>query len=366
MAEKLLTFGEVMGRIEPANPQMRFAQSLPGGLTMTFAGAESNVAADYCLLGGESKYVTSFPDNPVTRAYLSQMKGIGVDVSDIVFSKTGRFGLFFLEPGANQRPSKVTYDRSGSSISILGPEAYDWDRIFDGVDRLHISGITPAISECAAKTSVAIVGEAWKRKVKISVDLNFRGKLWNWKSGVNARDLARTVMADIVKYADIIIGNEEDAFDVLGIKAGDSDASKGKLDIERYPDVARKIGEKFPNCQKVAFTLRQSISADHNNWGAMLWSKDGDISSFAPLQDGLYSPIQITDIVDRVGGGDSFAAALLFALQDERLGKSPEDSIAFAVAASCLCHSVKGDINYITREEAESLMKGNASGRVSR
>ena len=366
MAEILLTFGEVMGRIEPGDPKMRFAQALPGGLKMTFAGAESNVAADYCLLGGSSKYVTSMPDNPITQAYLSQMRGIGVDVSKVVFSKEGRFGLFFLEPGTNQRPSKITYDRSGSSIAVLGPEAYNWDSIFEGVDRLHISGITPAISENAAKTSVVIVSEAFQRNVKVSVDLNFRGKLWNWRPGTGARELAREVMAEIVKYADIIIGNEEDAFDVLGLKAGDSDAGKGKLDIERYPEVARLIGEKYPNCRKVAFTLRQSISADHNNWGAMLWVKEGDVTAFGPLSDGVYCPIQIRNIVDRVGGGDSFAAALLFALQDEKLGKDPHDSIAFAVAASCLCHTIKGDINYISREEAESLMKGNASGRVSR
>lgn len=366
MAEKLLTFGEVMGRIEPGDPKMRFAQALPGGLSMTFAGAESNVAADYCLLGGSSKYVTSLPDNPVTRAYISQMKGIGVDMSGIVFSKEGRFGLFFLEPGTNQRPSKITYDRSGSSIAVLGPEAYDWDSILEGVQRLHISGITPAISENAARTSVAIVNEASRRNIKVSVDLNFRGKLWNWRSGTSARDLAREVMADIVKYADIIIGNEEDAFDVLGLRAGDSDASKGKLDIERYPEVARLIGEKYSRCEKVAFTLRQSISADHNNWGAMLWCKKGDVTAFAPMEEGEYRPLQIRNIVDRVGGGDSFAAALLFALQDDKLGQDPHDSIAFAVAASCLCHTIKGDINYISREEAESLMKGNTSGRVSR
>ena len=248
----------------------------------------------------------------------------------------------------------------------MKPNDYDWDRILKGVSRLHISGITPAISENAASTSLAIVKESYKRGIKISIDLNFRKKLWNWKSGKDSRTLARETMANIVKYADIIIGNEEDAYDVMGIKAGDSNAESGNLDINRYPEVARKIGEKYPNVQYVAFTLRESISADHNNWGAMLWSKDGDTVSFAPLQDGQYKPYKITDIVDRVGGGDSFAAALLFAMQDEGMNESKDDVVAFAVAASCLCHTIKGDVNYVSRDEVVSLMKGNATGRVSR
>jgi len=366
MSETLLTFGEVMGRFEPSDPKLRFPQAVPGNLKCTFAGAESNVASDYCLLGGKAKYVTALPEGPLTDAFIKQMKGIGVDVSDILVSKKGRMGLFFLEPGSNQRPSKVTYDRTGSSISIMEPKDYDWTRILKEVSRLHISGITPAISENAAKTSLAIVEEAYNRRIKISIDLNFRKKLWNWKLGKDARELAREVMSNIVKYADLIIGNEEDAYDVMGIKAGNSDAASGNLDINRYPEVARKIGEKYPNVQHVAFTLRESISADHNNWGAMLWSKDNDTVSFAPLQDTQYKPYRITDIVDRVGGGDSFAAALLFAMQDERINESKNDVIAFAVAASCLCHTIEGDINYVSKDEVISLMKGNATGRVSR
>ena len=366
MSETLLTFGEVMGRFEPSNPKLRFPQAIPGTLTCTFAGAESNVASDYCLLGGKAKYVTALPEGPLTNAFMKQMRGIGVDVSDVQISKEGRMGLFFLEPGSNQRPSKVTYDRTGSSISIMGPNDYDWDRILKDVSRLHISGITPAISENAANTSLAIVKEAYDRGIKISIDLNFRKKLWNWKPGKDARTLARETMANIVKYADIIIGNEEDAYDVMGIKAGDSDASSGNLDINRYPEVASKIGEKYPYVQYVAFTLRESISADHNNWGAMLWSKAGNTVSFAPLQNGQYKPYRITDIVDRVGGGDSFAAALLFAMQDKSIKESQDNIIAFAVAASCLCHTIEGDINFTSKDEAVSLMKGNSTGRVSR
>lgn len=366
MKEMLLTFGEVMGRFEPSMHYGRFAQSIPGSLNCTFAGAEANVAADYSLLGGEARFVTALPSSPLTTAFMTLMRGLEVDVSKILLSKKGRFGLFFLESGSNQRASKVYYDREGSAISIASPSDFDFDAVFKDVDRLHISGITPAISRNAAELSTYIVAEAKKRGVRVSVDLNYRGKLWNWEQGTSPRDLARKTMGAIVENADIIIGNEEDAFDVLGIKAGDTDVNSGKLDINRYPEVARLIASKYPNVEKVAFTLRQSISASHNNWGAMLWVKSEDKSYFAPVSDEKYIPYQITDIVDRVGGGDSFAASLLYALQDDELGKDYNSAISFAVAASCLCHTIKGDFNYISKEEAISLMKGNASGRVKR
>ena len=362
----LLTFGEVMGRIEPCEQYMRLTQAVPGNLRFTFAGAEANVAASYSLLGGKVRYVTALPESPLTDTFIRQMRGFDIDVSKIVKTDQGRMGIFFTETGADQRPSQVWYDRGWSSISMCAPDTYDWDDIFDNVGWLHISGITPALSENAAKTSIAIVKEASARNIKVSIDLNFRKKLWKWRPGTPATTLAGEVIGEMLNHAYLVIGNEEDAHDVLGINAGNSDVAAGNLDIEKYPDVARSISRLYPNVEYVACTLRQSISANHNNWGAMLWRKSDDKAYLAPMDNGNYEPYRITDIIDRVGGGDSFAAALLFAMNDKELSANPNDMIAFATAASCLCHTIKGDFNYTTRAEAESLMKGNSTGRVNR
>lgn len=363
---KLLTFGEVMGRFESEPPQFRFSQNLPGNLRCTFAGAEANVAASFSMLGGDVRFVTALPSGPLPDAFIRQMKSLDVDVSQIVRTKTGRMGLFFLESGAVQRSSKVWYDREYSSISLLEHENYNWETILHGVDRLHISGITPALSEQAALASIEIVKQAKQRDIKVSIDLNFRKKLWGWKPGTSAKELAAEVVGEMLHYADLVIGNEEDASDILGISAGDTDVLTGKLDIQRYPDVARQIAQRYPNVDQVTCTLRESISANHNNWGAMLWDKNTDKAYFAPMQEGGYVPYRITDIVDRVGGGDSFAAALLYALQDKEYSHDLQKCVSFAVAASCLCHTIRGDFNYITKDEVVSLMQGNASGRVNR
>ncbi|MDY4610208.1 MAG: sugar kinase [Sphaerochaetaceae bacterium] len=366
MKGTLLTFGEVMGRFEPDPPQLRFPQSVPGILRCTFAGAEANVAASYSMLGGDVRYVTALPQGPLPDAFIKQMKGLDVDVSHIIRTDIGRMGIFFLESGSGQRPSKVWYDRAYSSIAMLGPESYDWKSIFDGISQLHISGITPAISESAARTSMEIVKQAKQLGVSVSIDLNFRKKLWNWRAGTPAKVLAREVVGDMLQYADIVIGNEEDAADILGITAGESDINAGKLDIDKYPDVARQISRRYSNVTHVACTLRESISANHNNWGAMLWEKHSDKAFFAPIWENNYTPYKITDIVDRVGGGDSFAASLLYALQNDEFMGSLQTCISFAVAASCLCHTIRGDFNYTTKEEVISLMNGNTSGRVNR
>ncbi|QQO08616.1 sugar kinase [Breznakiella homolactica] len=362
---KLVTFGEVMARMEPQFPY-RFAQAVPGTLNCTFAGAEANVAASYALLGGDASYATALPSGPLPDAFITQMRGLTVDISRIHITPKGRMGIFFLETGSCQRPSKVWYDRDYSSIAVTAPEEYDWETILKDAERLHISGITPAISEMAAQSSLAIVKAAAAKGIKVSVDLNFRKKLWKWRPGKSANELAREVVGEMLGYTDLVIGNEEDAHDVLGIQAGESDVNAGKLDIGRYPDVAGQIAARYPSVTKVAFTLRESISANHNNWGAMLWVKDSGKAHFAPLKDGQYEPYRITDITDRVGGGDSFAASLLFALQDPEFSGNTQDCLAFAVAASCLCHTIKGDFNYVNREEVVSLMKGDSTGRVKR
>lgn len=362
---RLVTFGEIMARIEPT-PPLRFAQAVPVPATIAFAGAEANVAAAYSLLGGQSAFATALPRGPLADACVSYLRFAGVDTSLVQRREEGRMGIFFMETGACQRPSSVTYDRQGATISLLGPEQYDWDKMFDGAAWFHVSGITPALSEAAARSAAEAVRRAKAAGLRVSIDLNFRKKLWNWKAGVGPKELARSVVGEMIPFVDLVIGNEEDADDVLGIRAGETDVTAGKLDVERYPEVARKISQRYPNVSMVAFTLRESVSATHNNWGAMLWTKAGDAGHFAPLSEGRYQPYRITDIVDRVGAGDSFAGSLIFALNDPELSGNPDACVAFAAAASCLCHTIRGDFNFVSRAEVAALMGGDASGRVRR
>ncbi|HET6411573.1 MAG TPA: sugar kinase [Anaeromyxobacter sp.] len=361
----LVTFGEIMARIEPP-PPLRFAQALPGVANFSFAGAEANVAAAYALLGGEAAFVTALPHGPVADACVAYLRGVGLDISRILRRPVGRLGIFYLETGSCQRPSAVFYDRAGSTISLLGPEQYDWPALLRGARWLHVSGITPALSSAAAGSSLECVRRAKAAGLRVSLDLNFRKKLWDWKPGVSARDLARSVVGEMLPYVDLVVGNEEDADDVLGIKAGASSAAAGHLETERYPEVARRIAERYSNVSMVAFTLRESISATHNDWGAMLWTRADDAGRFAPMRDGRYQPYPITDIVDRVGAGDSFAGSLLYALEDRELSGDPGKCVAFAAAASCLCHTIRGDFNFVSRAEVLSLMGGDTSGRVRR
>ena len=361
----LVTFGEIMARIEPL-PPLRFAQALPGTVSLGFAGAEANVAAAYTLLGGEAAFVTALPHGPLPDACVAFLRSMGVDASRIQRRPKGRMGIFYVESGVCQRPSTVWYDRAGATIALMGPDQYDWPKLLAGARRLHLSGITPALSAAAAESALACVRQAKTAGLKVSLDLNFRKKLWDWKPGTSARDLARSVVGELLPHVDLVIGNEEDAEDVLGIKAGASDVRAGQLDVERYPDVARQIAERHSNVSMVAFTLRESISATHNNWGAMLWTRETGRGHLAPMRAGSYQPYPITDIVDRVGGGDSFAGSLLYALDDPELGKSPDTAVAFAAAASCLCHTIRGDFNFVSRAEVVALMGGDSSGRVRR
>lgn len=360
----IITFGEIMGRICPENFQ-RFRQSMPGKLDMTFAGAEANVAASISMLGGNVRFVTALPDNEMTEACLQVLKGIDVDTSGIKLTDYGRFGLYFVERGANQRPSKVMYDRDYSAVSMTKGEAYDWDNLLKDGAWLHTTGITPALSEVSAQACEVAVRTAKEKGLTVSCDLNFRKKLWQWQTGTVANKLAQKTMRAILPYVDVVIANEEDAHDVLGISAENTDIEGGQLDVTKYTDVAKEIVKQFPNVKKVAITLRESLSATHNNWGAMLYEAKTKKSHFAPLKDGNYQPYEIKNIIDRVGGGDSFGAALVFALNTPEFAKS-EDAIRFAVASSCLCHSINGDFNYVNRAEVESLMGGSGSGRVVR
>ncbi|HUX56874.1 MAG TPA: sugar kinase [Bacteroidales bacterium] len=360
----VVTFGEIMGRLCPENFQ-RFRQSMPGKLEMTFAGAEANVAASIAMLGGKVKFVTALPENEMTEACLSVLKGIDVDVSGIKIVKYGRFGLYFVERGANQRPSRVMYDRDYSSVSLTPGNAYDWNSLLAGAGWLHTTGITPALSEISAKATEVAVRAAKEKGLTVSCDLNFRKKLWQWQPGISASELAQKTMRAILPYVDVVIANEEDANDVLGISAENTDIEEGRLDVAKYKDVAKEITGQYPNVTKVAITLRESISATHNNWGAMLYDTATDRSHFAPENEGAYAPYEIKNIIDRVGGGDSFGAALIYALNTPKLS-NPENAIRFAAASSCLCHSINGDFNYVSRSEVESLMGGSGTGRVVR
>lgn len=364
MMDRIITFGEVMGRIE-AEHFMRFRQVLPGQVRITFAGAEANVAASLSFLGRDASFVTSLPKNDIAESCISYLRGTGMGTEEIRQIDEGRLGLYFLEAGANQRPSNVIYDRAGSSVAIADPASYDWDEIFSGASWFHISGITPAISQETAAASLESVKKAKEHGVTVSCDLNYRKKLWNWDEQLKKKDLAKKVMSEMMDYIDVVIGNEEDASDVLGIEPEGVDVNAGSLNSEAYINVARQILTSWPNVKKIAFTLRESISASHNNWGAMLYDVASGTADFAPSVDGVYTPYQMKNIVDRVGGGDSFSAGLIYALTDEELSRNTE-AVAFAAAASCLCHSIHGDINYSTKEEVLRLMHGNGSGRVVR
>jgi 2-dehydro-3-deoxygluconokinase len=360
----IVTFGEIMGRINPPG-HLRLAQAMPGFLELTFAGAEANVAASVAMLGGNARFVSALPRNVLGDACVRTLRGLGVDTSQILRTNYGRLGLYFVEKGANQRPSQVVYDRDHSSIARSGPAAYDWNAAFAGASWLHTTGITAALSRLSFDSVLAAVRAAKAAGLTVSCDLNFRKKLWGWEEGTSATALAGRCMREVLPHVDVVIANEEDASDVLGIEAEGSDIHGGHLAVDRYPEVAREIIRQFPNVSRVAITLRESLSASHNNWGAMLFDAATGAAHFAPEKDGSYAPYEIRNIVDRVGGGDSFGAGLVFALTTPGLD-APADAVRFAVAASCLAHSIEGDFNFSSRPEVESLMGGSASGRVVR
>jgi 2-dehydro-3-deoxygluconokinase len=361
--KSVVTFGEIMGRLTPPG-LLRLRQSMPGCLEVTFAGAEANVAGSLAMLGARATFVTALPNNDLADACIASLGAAGVGTV-VARTETGRLGLYFLETGANQRPSRVLYDRDHSSISLVSPDAFDWPAIFADADWLHVTGITPSLSATAADATIQAVRAAKSAGLTVSCDLNFRAKLWRWESGTDPKSLARRVMSDVLPSVDVLIANEEDCGDVLGIRASQTDVHAGQLDVASYPQVAREVVEQFPNLSMVATTLRQSFSASRNNWGAMLWEAESGRALFAPTVDGQYAPYEIRNIVDRVGGGDSFAAGLIFGLRSDHYPKL-EDALSFAVAASCLAHSIKGDLNYSTRAEVDALAGGSASGRVVR
>ena len=345
----VVTFGEVMLRLAPPGFERFLTTPM---LAATFGGGEANVAVSLANFGLGARYVTALPSNhPITDAFLYQMRGFGVDVSAVKLT-SGRFGAYYVESGANQRASKVTYDRAHSSISLAKPGDFDWPAIIAGAEWFHVTGITPALTQSCADLTLEAVQAARAAGVTVSVDLNYRKNLW--KYGKTARE----VMSEVARHVDYIVANEEDCQKALGIEAG-VDVDSAQLDEAKYSDLAERVLGQYPNVKMIAITLRESFSASHNGWSACLHDRQQFV---------LSRRYDITHIVDRVGGGDAFAGGLIYGLLN--LGSpgfaTAQDALEFAVAASCLKHSIPGDFNRFSRAEVEALLKGGGSGRVQR
>jgi len=338
---KVITFGEIMLRLAPEG-YLRFTQAASFGAV--YGGGEANVAVSLAGFGIDAAFVTKLPKHEIGQNAVNKLREFGADTSLIVRGGD-RVGIYFLEKGASQRPSKVIYDRAHSAIAEAVPGDFDWDKIFTGADWFHFTGITPALSDSAAETCMAACKAAKAKGITVSCDINYRANLWT-------REKAGEVMFGLMKYVDICIANEEDAADVFGIKASGSDVTSGKISHEGYKEVASSLIKKF-GFKQAAITLRESISANDNNWAAMLCTGN----------DFYFSKKYAVHIVDRVGGGDSFSAGLIYAnLQ----GMPYQEGLEFAVAASCLKHTIEGDFNLVSADEVKKLAAGNASGRVQR
>lgn len=341
MAKRVITFGEIMLRLAPEG-YYRFVQANSFGAT--YGGGEANVAVSLANFGIDTAFVTKLPAHEIGQAAVNELRKFGVDTSRIVRGGN-RIGIYFLEKGASQRPSKVIYDRAHSAIAEASPEDFDWNEIFQNADWFHFTGITPALNDTLAAICLDACKKAKELGLTVSCDLNYRNKLWS-------REKAGQVMSELCKYVDVCIANEEDAADVFGIRAANTDVTKGAVSHEGYKDVAKQLAGRF-GFSKVAITLRESLSASDNNWAAMLY----DGTEF------YFSKKYAVHIVDRVGGGDSFGSGLIYACLNQY---DPQSAIEFAAAASCLKHSVEGDMNMVSVSEVQKLAGGDGSGRVQR
>lgn len=338
-----ITFGEIMLRMTP--PSMETILQTPG-FVATPGGAEANVAASLANYGESVSYVTALPENPIADAVIGELRRFNVG-TDYIRRSGDRVGLYYTQTGSVMRPSKVIYDRSHSSISEVKPGDFDWDDILEGKKWFHVTGITPAIAEGTADVTIEALKKCREKGITVSCDLNYRKKLWKWgKEPVE-------VMTEIAEYVDVMIANEEDCQKCLGIKL-DVDVTAGSLDTEKYRGLAEKVMTQFPDVKYLAVSLRESISANHNNWSGVLATKENFFVS---------RKYSITDIVDRIGGGDSFGAGLIYGLNHF---ENPEDAINFAIAASALKHTIYGDFNRVSKEDVLTLMGGDSSGRVQR
>jgi len=339
--EKIVTFGEIMLRLAPEG-YYRFVQSQSFGAT--YGGGEANVAVSLANFGLNAAFVTKLPKHEIGQAAVNSLRQFGVDTSKIVRGGN-RVGIYFLEKGASQRPSKVIYDRADSAIATAAAADFDWGAILDGVRWFHFTGITPALSDSAAGITLDALKAAKEKGITVSCDLNYRKNLWS-------KEKAGEVMGKLMPFVDLCIANEEDSADVFGIHAKNTDITSGSISHDGYKEVAKALIDRF-GFKKVAITLRESISANDNNWAAM-YCQDGEF---------YFSRKYAMHIVDRVGGGDSFGAGLIYA---NLSGLGPQESVEFAVAASCLKHSIEGDFNQVSVDEVKKLAGGDASGRVQR
>ena len=340
---KVLCFGELLLRLSAPGYNRLFQKD---SLDATFCGGEANVAVSLANFEVDSEFVTKLPDNDVGKAAEKSLKYFGVNTEKMLFGD-GRMGLYYLEKGASQRPSKVIYDRTYSAIAMADKTEFDWDKLFDGVTWFHWTGINPALGD----NVVAICEEACKtaksKGIKVSCDLNFRKNLWT-------SEKAQSVMKTLMPYVDVCIANEEDADKVLGIKASDTDVENGELSFPGYKKVAEQICSTY-GCEKVAITLRKSYSASRNGWSGLIY--DGK------SRECVHSTEYDIQIVDRIGGGDSFTAGIIFGSVHNM---SDRDTVEFAVAASCLKHTIEGDFNRVTVQDVESIIKNGGNGRVQR
>ena len=339
----VLTFGEIMLRLRAPGHERFFQSNM---LEATFGGGEANVAVSLANYGMDTEFFTVLPDNAIGDACVQELRRFGVNTKKIQRG-AGRMGIYFLENGANQLPSKVVYDRAGSAIAAAKPGDVDWDRIFEGVDWFHITGITPAVSESAMELSLESVKAAREKGITVSCDLNYRKNLW--KYGKRAAE----VMRELARYVDIAVANEEDVQKSLEITV-DVDVESGELNREKYRLLGNKVLEAYPDMKMIAITLRESHSADWNGWAACLNDREKFYVS---------KKYEIRDIIDRVGGGDSFAGGLIYGLNHY---EDRQSALEFAVAASCLKHSIIGDFNRVGVSDVEKLMGGDGTGRVQR
>ena len=341
---RVVTFGEIMARI--ATPgYARFQQVMPGGVNVTFAGAEASIAASLAYLGIDAAFVTALPDHAITDACIADLRSLGVETNHILRTQEGRLGIYFLEHGANQRGGNVIYDREGSAMAITPASAYDWDAIFSGCEWFVISGITPAISSNAAEVAVMAVQEAQRRKIQVVCDMNYRTKLWRWDPSLPARELATRTMKTLLPHVTVFVGGISDATAMLGIDFN------GDLKT-----LAKQIVAEFPNLTHAAFTLREGSTSAVQIFSGALYEAATDTLFAAPSYT-------ITHIIDRLGAGDAFTAGLVFSFLQN---SGAAAAISFATAAGCLAHSIEGDYNYSTRAEIEALMHSDGGGRVSR
>ena len=340
---KVVSFGEIMLRLSPDGYYKLFQKP---ELNTSFCGAEANVAVALSNFGDEAEFVTALPDNDIGRAACRELMRYGVKTDNIVYTGD-RLGIFFAEKGASQRPSKVIYDRKNSAIALADPSSFDWEKIFDGADWFHITGITPALSDSLAKISVDVVKAAKKAGLTVSCDINYRSKLWS-------AEKARPVMTEIMQYVDVCIGNEEDAEIVFGIKAGTTDVTKGQLDTDGYKKSLQTVAETF-GCKIVAYSQRKSYSASDNGWSGIIYDDE---------KKQVYTSAQYDiRITDRIGGGDAFASGLIYALHNNI---SPGNAIETAAAAGCLDQTLEGDFCLFGINDVFDLAGGNSSGRVKR